>query len=486
MKNASLWFIVIFTLLRLFYLPIEHTGDGWGYACEILKSDYFSPHHILYKPFLGFCYHLTQSFGLKIDPIQIFTSINVLIGGLCLYVFSLILNQFNVYSLHNFYLLILVASTLSFLRYSSENETYILPLFFSLLGSYYYIKNQHLWAFTLLSIAVLFHQIHVFWLLSFVICHVLKTHSYKSLLFTVGSILFVYVIYANLYHIKWYLLPFHDVNQGLVDTTISAKNFIMTPISLVRTFIQVHGNMKYILLEAPGHFAKNIFFTIICIEILAINFKELLREMKKAIISTIRVKTHITNPFYLALLLHLLFAFYSVGNAEFMVMLPFLIVLWQYKNIEKVSLKFIQHLCAVFFIWNSVFYIIPSKTTDFHCLNNKLKEINKTVTSIAINDSQIAIVSQDNILFSNYLEYLNLTKQSKSHFQIIPYSNHAINISADFLKKNPLTQWVICDEPNNNIGLNRMNLINSKIENTDYLKLKFRKKLNYNLTLFHI
>ena len=142
MKKSITWFLIIYTILRVILLPIQHTGDGWGYACEIIKGDMFSPHHLIYKPLLFFIYKGLSSFNLNLNPIQIFSTFNILLGSFTLLIFYKTLNTIKPYTQLNFWLTFLVAFTFGFLRYSSENETYILPLFFSLLGTFFYFKGR--------------------------------------------------------------------------------------------------------------------------------------------------------------------------------------------------------------------------------------------------------------------------------------------------------------------------------------------------------
>ena len=64
----------------------------------------------------------------------------------------------------------------SVVRYATENETYIVPLFFALLASYNYLKfittgrNRYaLYAGIWAAISVLFHQTYIFWWLGLLI-----------------------------------------------------------------------------------------------------------------------------------------------------------------------------------------------------------------------------------------------------------------------------------------------------------------------------
>jgi hypothetical protein len=87
---------------------------------------------------------------------------------------------------------------------------------------------------------------------------------------------------------------------------------------MVRTILQVHGHVFELLVIYP--------ILWICIVVLLTSLGAFFYFKGKSIKPWAQ-----SQPFYLAatiaFFMHLTFAFYSVGNAEFMVMLPFLAVL---------------------------------------------------------------------------------------------------------------------------------------------------------------
>jgi hypothetical protein len=184
-------------IFRIYLIPLGHTGDGWGYACEILKHDYFSPHHILYKPFTAIISSPIFSIFPQSSPVFIFSLLNVIWSVISLYLLFLILEIINPSKEKNIWAMVFVAFGFGFIRYSGENETYMLPILFSLLGTYLHFKNGNtVWTYLFLSIAVLFHQIHVFWLLGFGVSEIIQQKNWKPFLISSLSIVSFYAVYA--------------------------------------------------------------------------------------------------------------------------------------------------------------------------------------------------------------------------------------------------------------------------------------------------
>jgi len=95
---------------------------------------------------------------------------NSFIGGICLYLFYVLLKRTGRSIKEIFRIILLTGSSFVVMRYSSENEVYLFPLAFSLGASVIYqdyLNNRSLTSLLisglLASIAVLYHQIGVFW-----------------------------------------------------------------------------------------------------------------------------------------------------------------------------------------------------------------------------------------------------------------------------------------------------------------------------------
>jgi len=469
MKQKALFILLLYLKFRIDFLPLGHTGDGWGYACEILKHDFFSPHHILYKPFTASLSWPIFSFFPQANPIYIFSLLNVIWGGIALYLFFLILEIINPSKEKNIWAMVFVAFGFGFIRYSGENETYILPILLGLLGTYFHFKNANkVWTYMFLSIAVLFHQTYVFWLLGFAISEFILHRNWKPLLFSCIAIVSIYIGYAIHYNISWYQLPFYDVHQGQVNTSMSIKNIIFTPINLIRTFIQIHGDILLIVkiykvyLIAIGGI---ILFTTI---LFYSRFFILIQSIKSISLKKIKAHLKYSNPLILALLFHFLFAFYSEGNAEFMIMIPMLMIIWLSQS-NLIITPILKLLSLFFIVWNSIFYIIPSKQFDFKAVASVTKNINDISK---LNNLPIIFISNNNILINNYIEYNQLTS-----------NNGKFNITVknvDDFNKEPNCEFskyiLLTDGLNNNYTLDRKSMVSDIDNQSTIFNKKFKRQ----------
>ena len=454
MHKTPILFILFYVLFRLFLLPIEHSGDGWGYACEILKGDLFAPHHILYKPLFWGIFKSLSAMGISPEPIQLFSFLNVIFGGLCLTVFYAILKLLGQSKVLNLWLLILVSFTFGFIRYSGENETYILPLLFSLAGTYYWLKTEHWKAVSLMFVAVLFHQIHIFWLLAFFFPQKKNSIHVKYLLTATFCLIGFYLLYALAYNKNWYLLPFSDVQSGYVEVVPGIMNFVMTPISFFRIFFQVHGNVVRILSEFPFTILCWISLALICFLIIS-NRHEIGWTVRKMRSHFNRFFSNMRHPLGMAFILHLFFAFYSVGNAEFMVMLPFLLIFWQYKNISYIPLKLTHSLAVILGLWNLSFWIIPSKFIEFEKLPSKRLQIQQYIAEHQSQTSKNVFIGSNHVVFSNFWEYQQLrNKLDRNDYQNLRF----LSIEEFELEKDKKGKSYFTDEISSNNGFNRKKL----------------------------
>ena len=461
MKQKAVLILLIYLIFRIYFIPLGHTGDGWGYACEILKHDYFSPHHILYKPFTSFISWPISSFFPQSSPIIIFSLLNVIWSVISLYLLFLILEIINPSNEKNIWAMMFVAFGFGFIRYSGENETYILPILFSLLGTFFHFKKANkFWTYLFLSIAVLFHQIHIFWLLGFGISEIIQKKNWKPLLISCFAIVLFYIGYAIHYQITWYTLPFYDVQQRQVTTSLGIKNILFTPINFIRTFIQIHGDILLII-----NIYKIYIFSIsgILITILLLNFKRVIKyfhSLHSLSLKKTKGSITISNPLIIAILLHFSFAFYSEGNAEFMVMLPLLLIIW-FSQSNLLHFQLLKGLTIFIAIWNTLFFIIPSQQYDFKgiaYITDKIQAISQS------KNKPVKFITDNNVLYSNYLEYKNLTT-------LYEKMNFKIQSIEEFNKKpnNDLSKFIIVTDAIDNIYSTDRKSIVSKVENQNWL-----------------
>ena len=84
----------------------------------------------------------------------------------------------------------------------------------------------------------------------------------------------------------------------------------------------------------------------------------------------------VSKAIFWAFILQFSFAFYSVGNAEFMVMLPVLIILWAVLNFD-IPTKPVFYISLMLLFWNVVFGLSPAHFLDLDGSNQLLAKMNK-------------------------------------------------------------------------------------------------------------
>ena len=134
------WFaLIIIFCLYLFFPSGLSTGDGWYYAASVKNGhEIFHPHHLLYNA-LGLVFSwLPSKAGFEI--ISCMKVMNAFFAFLALIIIQQILYSFKISERSVVIISCLAGFSFSVLRYATENETYILPLFFALLASYNYQK----------------------------------------------------------------------------------------------------------------------------------------------------------------------------------------------------------------------------------------------------------------------------------------------------------------------------------------------------------
>jgi len=120
------------------------------------------------------------------------------------------------------------------------------------------------------------------------------------------------------------------------------------------------------------------------------------------------------NPFFIAFIMQLAFAFYSVGNAEFMVMLPILFLLSFHDKVIPVFTH-IHQMALGLWIYNGVFFIVPTFMGSFDDVGLSSKMLSKerpTKPFVFISTQAIAI--QNQMEYEGAAQKLNPSTQNKT------------------------------------------------------------------------
>jgi len=309
--------------------------------------------------------------------------LNAVFGCLCCIVLLRILIMLSNNLLKSVLLMLIAAFSFGFWRFATENENYIIPIFFSLLGSLFFVSSYAKGLYSYKNIILsgifatmgcLYHQIHIFWFLGLFFGWIMidgAFHLKRGIVFAAGFIIapFAYLLVISMdlgqslsmYNISHFVL--HDYYTGAAGNHIGLNNCLLGGINLFRTFFQVHGQIWVMISNnklwlIPGILTLgSILYAVVFI------FKEKdLSIPKKSGLPTqnVTMKAHL-----LIFILQLLFAIYNIGNAEFMVMLPVLAVIILAKA-DWIPVKSLAFTAASLFIWNFCFGIYPNHQLHFN------------------------------------------------------------------------------------------------------------------------
>lgn len=375
------WLVIgLLTALCLLLPTHNSTPDAWYYAaCVRHGHELLQPHHLLYNA-VGWLW--VQLLPGKPDTLAALKALNALAFGGCLLVLRALLRLVGGPLAPVAGWLLVVGSSFGMLRFATENETYILPLLFSLLASrswWLALRESHngrwLLAGTWGMAAALLHQIHAGWWLALLIGTVAindKSRWHKALWYALPALL-VPVAYAAALP-SWNLpftptafwrFVFHDLYAGHAGAAPSGHTLLLTSINLVRTFGQVHGSTLALLQRWPvlgGAVLLSLGLTVAGVvrwwrgrQVAAAPLR-MLADDTLSVGSTARRlfwRTH-----WLALLLQVACAVWAEGNAEFMVMIPALLALLLANRGElRIALPWVG---AALLLWNLTFGLLPA------------------------------------------------------------------------------------------------------------------------------
>lgn len=398
-------------LILLF--PISHSGDGWGYAADTLEfqnnpSSLLSPHHLLYMPWCALWLPILQL--LNIDPIAGFTFLNFALVVATLEVSRKWLLTLEVkHSLIQPMIWILLGS-FGILRFALDNETYILPLFLAVTGSFLLEKHDRrskTLGWFALTFSVLFHQSYIFWFASFAAHSVLKRKWTFPLLFSLFIVAFYAICSRAVGSPSVLAFVLHDVQEGLVSTTIGPNNFLFTAINVCRTVFQIHGSALFLI---KGW----LFLSIIGLGGLLLSLLSLFRfckgDFKNFNVPSIRKRLSLlmAMPLFWANLLQLGFAFYSVGNAEFMVMLlPITIILMAklgWFSREGINHSQLNGISLGMWVYHGVYVVLPLFLGSFSDIESTAHLITQQAQFSNAKDTVLFISNQSKAI-ENACEY---------------------------------------------------------------------------------
>ncbi len=394
-------FFLLFSFACIYILiPTQNSSiDAWAYAGNIKYSeDLLKAHHLLYSIFGWSIYQIVNLTGFTMDILAFMKVINAVSAVLGLWIFSKILKRLLIEEDKIILYTLIVGSCFAWMRFATENETYIIPIVFSLIGTLSFLKftqtdrkvsmiKSGFW----LALACLFHQIHFVWWLGILIGLVIQKSSVKSYIAYILPALIVPLFYYPAVYIQYIEQPtltqiikyiFTDFYAGNITTSIGLENIYLTIINFIRSFIQLHGNIPLLI--------KHNFIFIIPVIISSIL---LLFSLRKLTLMQINISANFRLILVIIFLLHLTVAFLSVGNAEFMVMLPFLFVLIISVSYDITVLK-LKYIASFLLVWNLSFGLIPNYYFSSNNYNKWLTRIEENKNALFIFEEKALVENQ--------------------------------------------------------------------------------------------
>jgi len=393
------WLIIIIISGLYFCFPSGlSTVDGWYSAASIKYcGEIFSPHHLLYNALgLVFC-RVTSLAGLEV--ISSMKVLNAFFAFLSLIAIQRILLHYNLNEKQLALLTGLAGSSFGVIRFATENETYIVPLFFALIASFSYLKylekkgisyliQAGFWA----SIAILFHQTYIFWWFGLLLGFIMEKRKRHILLYFLGSVIvpvtYLIVILTQQGGFVWdnavgFLKG--DFSNG-ATLALTSRGLFFSVANLVRSFIQVHGyiiNMvrENLLLLIPG--IVSLIFVVFAFQ-------------KFPVRGTVYISRKFAVVHIIILALQYIFAVFSSGNAEFMVMIPVLVFIL-FPFFAAGYEKFLFRLLIGMAIWNISYGLLP--------LHYRTQAPEQFLCSAGLSASEPVIIASDDQLIKSMIYY---------------------------------------------------------------------------------
>lgn len=427
--------LLLFTLTYILCATSNANIDSWYYAaCVKHGYELLNSHHLFYNAFGHFIFSILKVPFPGIEAIATLNFINALAAGISIFVLYRIFQLSGKDKFSALILSLFCASGFGFMRYASDAETYILPLMFSLTATLYYLSENktkgYILAGVFAAISVLFHQLHIWWTLSLFFVLFLKRPLNVRHILCFGIPL---LIIPAAYLFAWRFSDTQNLQSfiigeyatGNASVIISAKGTVLTLINLFRSVLQVHGNLYFLFLSKPLFFSATV---VLCLTLIFIPYKK--RTRGSITLQSVNLRLD-SIAILLAFFSHLIFAWLSSGNAEFMVMLPALAAIFvslRYKfNLKPLSLLPVLAI----FIWNLNTGILPAAFLNISRCDSQVR-LSRSDTSSVYLWQQKALVENKLCYDYGFVARPELLKpEHTDSFMIREYLNSGRKIYTD-------------------------------------------------------
>ena len=404
-RNFFLLGMLMLSACYLFFPSNNPSCDAINYAADVkYATDLFWPHHLIHNAFHFCVYEFCGIFCSDVDAMALMNVVTALFAIATLLVSWRILIRLTEESTAKA-LVLLLGACFGFMRYSVQCETYIIPIFFSVAASYFFLRavrdNRLLFAFAsgIMSVmACLFHQVQIFWTIGLLLGLLFSRHYRESIVYAV-TLLVVPLIYSLVFVLyggnEWsvsnifrYALSYYFTESA--SSGIGWKNLLITPISFVRCIIQVHGNFVILLRMMPWLYAL-----FILIPLMAYVVYRIIRLGQKMINDRLFGFVHLG-----IFVFQFAFACFSDGNTEFMVMLPFAFA-FGLASVYYMPARSMVIFAVSLFVWNFCWSILPENIYSYYNENAVVEYLkcNNNVKFIAVDEHTV-----ENLYYYRYGE----------------------------------------------------------------------------------
>lgn len=403
--------IVLFLVLYAWGASNNSTLDAWGYASQIEQGEeLLQPHHLLYNV-LGYCWVQLVGAIIPMDTMGLLKLLNAIFASLSLLVLHEILALLRVKEPNRVGWILLVAGSWGIMRFATDNETYIVPIFFSLLGGFFFLrgtersgKGSIFWSGFFSAFAILFHQVMIFWWIAIATGVIVRNRKREIFQFFFAAhtvpaayLIAVWLEYGSIRVPVIVKFGLSDYYNGAAKLEFNGRVLLMWLLSLFRSFFQAHGYMFNL-------FSQSWTWVIAGISAVMLTGYGLTNAIKNGKIQSSAFKRPVWI-FALAALLHIFFALLSGGNAEFMAMLPALLAI-VLSVIIDINPKALVITALGMLAWNITIGLIPLK---YYTLDGSSMVVNSILANPQPSKSAYLLHSEQRI--KNELEYRQISQK---------------------------------------------------------------------------
>lgn len=395
--NYLFFFFLIIYLISLSNVA-SLTHDSITYINEIVRGEIaLHPHHLLYHVFSLAWYKIFNFTGITSNATYMISSLNAVFGAIGSVFLFQILNKNLLLSFSRSILFtLIICMSFGYWFYSINTEVYIIPLVFLLLSFKFKLHNKpwHIIAIPA-AIAVLFHQIHVLFGLSFFIYMLFekgttrqKVQNIFNFSIVYSSIILIPYLFT-LYYLElnsfqkisyWLTKYHHEVNSW---NSLSISMFFKDIVGYSRALTSSFGMFQLDFIQEsisrifPGknfdneiyllkHYRSSISYLYLIL--MLVFYSVYITFLVKLITRVKKINRELKVLLFPIIIYSLFFTFWDSANVEFWIpQITFIWILIAYTRKDKSKIAEILLLVSISFI-NLVWAVYPAKyiTNDYY------------------------------------------------------------------------------------------------------------------------